>query len=88
MIEEGIKKRKLLMPKVAFFCCYLPLKEFAVKLKLGLLFNFLKIFSFLIVCWLILSFVDEWDNRYKSIKIFLYKSTIDLENKEKEEAIT
>ena len=71
------------MPKVAFFCCCLLLKEFAVKLKLGLLFNFLKIFSFLTVCWLILSFVDEWDNRYKSIKIFLYKSTIDLENKGK-----
>ena len=53
------------------------------EIKIGSIVQLFLIFSFFIVCWFKLSFVDEWDNRYKSINIFLYKRTIDLGSKGK-----
>jgi hypothetical protein len=51
------------------------------KIKIGTILQLFLIFSFSIVSRLELSFVDEWNNRYKSIKIFLNISTMELENK-------
>lgn len=67
------------MPKVAFLLLP-PFGRFCSKIKIGSIVQSL-IFSLPFVCWLELSFVDEWNNRYKSMKIFLYISTKGLENK-------
>lgn len=70
------------MPKVAFLLLP-PFERICSEIKIGSIVRLFLIFYFLIVCWLKLSFVDEWDNRYKPINIFLYKRTIDLENEGK-----
>lgn len=80
LLQEELEQCSLLMPKAAFLL--LPsLGRFCSKIKIGSIVPLFLIFSVSIVGWLELSFADKWNNRYKSIKMFLCTRTIGSENK-------
>lgn len=75
LLKNELEQCVLRCPK-QHFCCYPPLGDFEVKLKLGLLFNCFWYFLFLLFAGLSCHLLTKGTIGIKSIKIFLYTRTV------------